>query len=162
MPIEPSEFCPSHRDAGRHGPQPSEQMLASLARAPSRVFAAWADPEAKGRWFAGPDGDTNSTSGSAGARSTGPRAATVRRWPSSRGTGTSSRTSGSSTPRPCNAGDDLSTVSLTTVELSPVDGGTRLVLTEQGTFLNGREDPSWREQGTNDRLDSITAELKRA
>jgi hypothetical protein len=53
------------------------------------------------------------------------------------------------------------TVSLTTVEFTPgQDGGTRLVLTEQGTYLDGREQPAWREQGTADQLEALAGELK--
>jgi len=56
---------------------------------------------------------------------------------------------------------DLVTVSLTTVEFMPgEDGGTRLVLTEQGAHLDGREEPAWREQGTASQLDALAAELK--
>src|SRR5205823_797624 len=41
---------------------------------------------------------------------------------------------------------------ITTVEFVPAPDGTRLVLTEQGTFLDGMEQPQWREQGTKDQL----------
>jgi uncharacterized protein YndB with AHSA1/START domain len=59
------------------------------------------------------------------------------------------------------AGTDLCTVSLTTVEFTPgEDGGTRLVLTEQGAYLDGREEPAWREQGTASQLDALATELK--
>ena len=63
------------------------------------------------------------------------------------------------------------TVSLTTVEFNPAEGGTgpgggtgpdgstRLVLTEQGAFLDGREQPAWREQGTADQLEALAKEL---
>jgi hypothetical protein len=40
------------------------------------------------------------------------------------------------------------------------DGGTRLVLTEQGAYLDGREQPAWREQGTADHLEALAGELK--
>ncbi len=53
----------------------------------------------------------------------------------------------------------LSTVSLTTVELRAVDGGTTLTLTEQGTYLDGLEQPSWREAGTGQQLDSLGREV---
>ena len=59
------------------------------------------------------------------------------------------------------AGDDVITVSVTTVEFSPAEGGTRLVLTEQGAFLDGREEPAWREHGTAAQLDALAAELAR-
>ena len=53
------------------------------------------------------------------------------------------------------------TVSLTTVEFTPAaDGGTRLVLTEQGAYLDGREQPAWREQGTADQLEALAGQLK--
>jgi uncharacterized protein YndB with AHSA1/START domain len=56
---------------------------------------------------------------------------------------------------------DLWTVSLTTVEFTPgEDGGTRLVLTEQGAYLDGQEQPAWREHGTADQLDALDAQLR--
>ena len=51
------------------------------------------------------------------------------------------------------------TVSVTTVEFGPAEGGTRLVLTEQGTFLDGQEKPGWREHGTAAQLDALAAQL---
>jgi uncharacterized protein YndB with AHSA1/START domain len=51
--------------------------------------------------------------------------------------------------------DTVATVSLTTVELVPVDEGTRLVLIEAGAYLDGGEQPAWREQGTGDWLDAL-------
>ncbi len=57
------------------------------------------------------------------------------------------------------AGNDVMTVSVTTVEFSPAEGGTRLVLTEQGAFLDGREEPAWREHGTAAQLDALAAQL---
>jgi uncharacterized protein YndB with AHSA1/START domain len=50
-------------------------------------------------------------------------------------------------------------VSLATLELSPVQGGTKLVLTEQGSFLDGYEDNGLREGGTNFLLDRLGASL---
>lgn len=37
--------------------------------------------------------------------------------------------------------------------------GTTLVLTEQGAFLDGREEPAWRENGTADQLKALAAVL---
>jgi uncharacterized protein YndB with AHSA1/START domain len=45
--------------------------------------------------------------------------------------------------------------SLTTVELTDTDGGTRLKLTEQGAFLDGYDDPKMREVGTVDLLANL-------
>jgi uncharacterized protein YndB with AHSA1/START domain len=50
-------------------------------------------------------------------------------------------------------------VSLGTVELSPVPGGTRLVLTEQGAYLDGLDTNEARAEGTRQFLDSLGAYL---
>ncbi len=42
------------------------------------------------------------------------------------------------------SGAEVITISLTTVEFKPADDGTKLVLTEQGAFLDGREGPGAR------------------
>jgi hypothetical protein len=49
----------------------------------------------------------------------------------------------------------VATVSHATVELFPEAGGACLVLTEAGAYLDGREQPAWREQGTNEWLDAL-------
>jgi uncharacterized protein YndB with AHSA1/START domain len=46
-------------------------------------------------------------------------------------------------------------VSVTTVELLPADGKTRLRYTEQGVFLDGEDAPEQREQGTKEILDKL-------
>lgn len=52
------------------------------------------------------------------------------------------------------------TVSMTTVELAADGQGTHLRLTESGAFLDGHEQPGWREQGTGTQLDALGAELR--
>lgn len=52
-------------------------------------------------------------------------------------------------------------VSLTTIELTPVGAGTQLTLTEQGVFLDGHDDAGSRERGTREWLDGLDAELAR-
>ncbi len=137
----------------------------------SRVFAAWADPAAKARWFA-PDPDTaheldfrvggrEVARGTHGARGSTPVMTFESLYrdivPDERIVYTSTM---------CTA-DILMTVSLTTVEFRAArDGngggapdGTRLLLTEQGTFLDGHEEPRWRQQGTTDQLTALAREL---
>ncbi|UVI29520.1 SRPBCC family protein [Paenibacillus spongiae] len=46
-------------------------------------------------------------------------------------------------------------VSVTTVEFKPEDGGTRLIYTEQGVFLDGHDTPEQREHGTKIFLDKL-------
>ena len=56
--------------------------------------------------------------------------------------------------------DRLTSVSLTTVELHrDEDGGTRLIFTEHGAFLDGLEDPAEREHGTGLLFDGLDALL---
>jgi hypothetical protein len=47
------------------------------------------------------------------------------------------------------------------VELQPAGDGTRLILTEQGVFLDGMDNVKQREQGTHGLLDKLEAELTR-
>src|ERR1700683_2080154 len=121
--------------------------------APDRVFAAWAEPAAKARWFAGPKAE-HRLDFRVGGRETGRTAA---------GDGhpalafesvyhdivPGQRIVYSST---LSAGGELSTVSLTTVEFQAVAEGTRLLLTEQDAFLDGQDEPGWREEGTRQGL----------
>jgi uncharacterized protein YndB with AHSA1/START domain len=53
----------------------------------------------------------------------------------------------------------LPSVSLTTIELGPDDddGGTHLIFTEHGAFLDGLEDPAEREHGTALLLNGLEA-----
>jgi len=51
-------------------------------------------------------------------------------------------------------------VSLMTIELAPVSDGTRLVLTEQGAFLDGLDTNEQRQEGATDMLDQLGEFLK--
>lgn len=51
-------------------------------------------------------------------------------------------------------------VSLATIELAGVGSGTRMTFTEQGAFLDGLEDPAEREHGTNLMVDALGAALE--
>jgi uncharacterized protein YndB with AHSA1/START domain len=51
-------------------------------------------------------------------------------------------------------------VSLATFELKPAGTGTRLVMTEQGAFLDGYDDAGSREQGSNFLLDALGRSLQ--
>ncbi|TMQ83213.1 polyketide cyclase [Actinomadura soli] len=128
--------------------------------ATGRVFAAWADPASKQRWFATP-GDEHDLDFRAGGRESllhhGKDGEPTLRFESLyHDIVPGERIVYSGT---LFADDRPATVSITTVQFEAAADGTRLVLTEQGTFLDGREEPSWREQGTGDWLDKLTAEL---
>lgn len=51
--------------------------------------------------------------------------------------------------------------SLATIELRPEGAGTRLTFTEQDAFLDGQDNAGQREQGTRGLLDALDAELAR-
>lgn len=125
---------------------------------PARVFAAWADPDAKARWFSTTGGEhaldfhVGGREVNRGRHGAGPVLTYESRY---HDIVPHERIVYSST---LHAGDTLATVSLTTVEFS-ADDGTLLVLTEQAAYLDGHEDPAWREQGTAGWLDALGAEL---
>ncbi|MBE1580311.1 SRPBCC family protein [Amycolatopsis roodepoortensis] len=121
---------------------------------PERVFAAWSDPAAKAGWITAPGGG-HSLDFRVGGREVisgpgdGKRPVFEARYEDI-----------AENERIVYAGrlsadDVLATVSVTTILLEAEEGGTRLTLTEQGTFLDGHEEPAWREQGTADWLDAL-------
>lgn len=57
-------------------------------------------------------------------------------------------------------GEAPMSVSLNTVEFRPSDGGTLLVYTEQGTYLDGSDDGTNREEGTRGLLDILAREVE--
>lgn len=133
---------------------------------PGRVFAAWAEPEAKAKWFVGPD-DWESSDHELDFRvggrehvSGGPKAGPVHTYdciyrdivPNERIV----------TTYDMHMDDVRISVSLATVEFKAEAGGTRLVYTEQGAFLDGYDKPEYREQGTADLLDSLGRLLEQA
>jgi uncharacterized protein YndB with AHSA1/START domain len=117
---------------------------------PSRVFAAWSDPALKARWLVAAghrhelDFRVGGTEVAAGGQ--------LRFEATYRDIVDGERIVYCST---LHDGDKLSTVSQTTVEFVAEGDGTRLVLTEQGAYLDGMEQPEWREQGTNSQLDTL-------
>jgi uncharacterized protein YndB with AHSA1/START domain len=131
--------------------------------APERVFQAFADPQAKARWFAPPAG-----------------------WKCERARmefRIGGKESVTSTP-PGQPGHRFDAIyldivpnqriiyvyemhtgaakisaSLATIELTPAGKGTRLVITEQGAFLDGYDDAGSRERGTRGLLAQLEAAL---
>jgi uncharacterized protein YndB with AHSA1/START domain len=133
---------------------------------PARVFSAFADPAAKARWFAGP-GDWESgkyeldfrvggREHAAGGPPGGPVFTFEARYqdivPDERIV----------TTYDMHLDEKRISVSLMTVEFKPEGAGTKLILTEQGAFLDGYDDPAQRERGTRDLLDALEAELRRS
>jgi uncharacterized protein YndB with AHSA1/START domain len=124
-----------------------------------RVFAAWADPAAKARWFSpsGPHELDFRAGGHEVNRGRNPDGQVLTFESHYHDLVAGQRIAYTST---LSVGENVVTVSLTTVELTPDGDSTRLVLTEHGAFLDGHEEPAWREQGTSDWLDALGAELR--
>jgi uncharacterized protein YndB with AHSA1/START domain len=133
--------------------------------APARVFAAWATPEAKSRWFVGPDEWQKSDHWldfQVGGRehvSGGPKGGAIHSFDALYQDIVPDRRI--IYAYDMHLGDTRISVSLATVEFKPDGKGTRLVFTEQGAFLDGFDIPDDRERGTIDLLDNLGKELAR-
>ena len=137
----------------------------TYAASPARVFAAWADPEAKARWFVGPDEwaqgghEFDFRIGGRERVSGGPQGGPIHAFdaiyqdivPDER----------IIYSYDMHLDDARTSVSLTTVEFKAEGDGTRLVFTEQGAFLDGVDNPAERENGTRGLLDKLEAEVRR-
>jgi uncharacterized protein YndB with AHSA1/START domain len=133
---------------------------------PAQVFAAWSDPAAKASWFVGPDNWNKSDHelefrvGGREHVSGGPDGGPVHSYdahyhdivPNERIV----------TTYEMHRDDTLMSVSVATVEFTAAGGGTKLVLTEQGAFLDGLDTVESREEGTAGLLDQLAAALGRA
>ncbi len=136
-----------------------------FAASPAQVFAAWAEPKARARWFVGPDeweksdhkldfrvGGRESVSG-------GPSRGPVHVFnavyqdivPNERIVYTYDM----------HLDKWRISVSLAAVELKLAKSGTRMIFTEQAVFLDGIDTPAAREQDTRDLLDNLDADLRR-
>src|ERR1700733_7091042 len=126
---------------------------------PAQVFKALTDPAAKAKWFTGGDGYTLLA-----------RAMDVR--PGGREHVKGRKDSGVVSTFDAfyfdvipnerivyayemHLDDRKISISLATLELKPAGTGTRLVMTEQGAFLDGYDDAGSRERGSNFLLDAL-------
>ena len=128
----------------------------------ARVFAAWADREAKARWF----GDSESGDFELDFR-VGGREFNRGTAPDGHHYTFEARYEDIVPDERIVYSYDMHldetriSVSLATVELKPAGAGTRLIFTEQGAFLDGHDRPQLREQGTGSLLDALGEELER-
>lgn len=129
----------------------------TYAASPARVYQAWSDAISKAKWFSKPEIFEFRVGGreySSGGPPEGPvftfDAYYQEIVPEERIVYSYSLDS-----------DDIRmSVSITTVELIPTEGGTRLVFTEQGAFFDGHDSPEIREHGTNEMLDALGKSLE--
>jgi uncharacterized protein YndB with AHSA1/START domain len=131
---------------------------------PARVFAAWADPVAKGRWFGDADAESSEyeldfrVGGRELSRGAGPDGEVYTYEARFQDIVPDQRIVYTYEMQRV---ETRISVSLATVELEGESGGTRLIYTEQGAFLDGEDKPEYREQGTGTLLDALGAELQR-
>lgn len=131
--------------------------------APAKVFAAFADPQKKRKWFGGPDewdksdhvldfrvGGRESVSG-------GPPGGVVHRYNAAYWEITENARIVSSYEMHLDS--KRISLSLATMEFKPNGSGTTFVLTEQGAFLDGYDDAGERERGTQELLTQLEAYL---
>jgi uncharacterized protein YndB with AHSA1/START domain len=127
---------------------------------PRRAFAAWADPEAKARWYVDSDARLEvdfRVGGRERSRGIAPDGRAYRYEavfqdivPDQRIVYTYDML----------IEETRISVSLATVEFTPEgDGDTRLVFTEQGAFLDGHESPARRAEGMGGLLDALGEKL---
>ena len=129
---------------------------------PARVFAAWAQLEAKTRWSSCHDGAQHELDFRVGGQELyrggppgGPIYTNDTRYqdivPDQRIVYTYEM----------RRDDTRISVSVVTVELKPSGAGTRMIFTEQGAFLDGHDTPAQREHGTQIGMDNLGATLRR-
>jgi uncharacterized protein YndB with AHSA1/START domain len=127
---------------------------------PARVFAAWADADARQTWMDDPDYESDGTDYELDFRVGGherfggltPEGKTYRYDAMIYDIVPDRRIVYS---YEMFEGDDRMSVSLTTVDITAADDGTRLTYTEQGAFLDGIDKPEAREEGTRFLLDNL-------
>jgi uncharacterized protein YndB with AHSA1/START domain len=136
----------------------------SYDASPGRVFAAWADPAAKARWFGDPDQGVTEyeldfrIGGREINRGTGPDGQLYTFEARYQDIVPDQRIVYA---YDMHLEETRISVSLGTVELKPEGEGTRLTYTEQGAYLDGLDTPEQRKQGTGGLLDALGAELER-
>jgi uncharacterized protein YndB with AHSA1/START domain len=130
---------------------------------PARVFAAWAEPAAKARWFGDPDqgveefeldfriGGREFNRGKVEGQDYTYEARYQDIVPDERIV----------YAYDMHAGGSRISVSLGTVEFEPDGAGTRLTYTEQGAYLDALDTPEQRQQGTGGLFDALGEELAR-
>jgi uncharacterized protein YndB with AHSA1/START domain len=130
---------------------------------PARVFAAWADPAAKARWFKDQEGwlraphELDFRVGGRERASGGPAGGPVHEYRAIYWDIVQDERIVYTYEMLMN-GTRVS-VSLATIELRPDGRGTRLNLTEHGAFLDGLDSPARRAQGTGSLLDALAEAL---
>jgi uncharacterized protein YndB with AHSA1/START domain len=128
--------------------------------AAERVFAAWADREAKAHWFGSPEDRVELDFRIGGQE--------LHEGIDPRGNPYTFRATYQDIVEPERIvytyemllGQTRISVSVATVELRPDGDGTLLVYTEQGAFLDGHDTPGQRQHGMGSLLDALGRALR--
>ncbi|TVY11793.1 SRPBCC family protein [Paenibacillus cremeus] len=129
----------------------------NYAASPARVYKAWADPDAKAKWFSKAEQFEFRVGGREYSRGGPPEGPVFTFDACYQEIVPEQRIVYSYT---LDSGDTRISVSVTTVELIPTEGGTKLVFTEQGVFIDGHDTPEAREHGTGLMLDGLGKSLE--
>lgn len=130
---------------------------------PAKVFAAFADPKKKARWFGGPEEWEKSNHkldfrvGGQESVSGGPPGGTVHAYNAEIWDIVENERI--VTSYQMHLDDRRISVSLATYEFKPNGANTTFVLTEQGVFLDGYDDAGQREEGTRELLSQLETYL---
>jgi uncharacterized protein YndB with AHSA1/START domain len=132
---------------------------------PAQVFRAFADPQAKSRWFAGGGDDPTLVEREMDVRPGG-REVAVGKWKSGLTTRFDAVYFDVAPDRRLVYAYEMHldalkiSVSLACVEIEPHPDGVKLKVSEQAVFLDGYEDNGARERGTNMLMDKLVASLE--
>jgi len=137
-----------------------------LPHAPARVFAAWADPAAKAKWFAGASDQYRVVVREMDFR-VGGRERAKAHWHSGRITDFQAQYLDIVPSKrivycyDMFANEKKLSVSLATIQVAAKGKGTLLIVTEQGAFLDGYDDAGSRERGTGALMDALVRSLEK-
>ena len=147
----------------RHAEHGTFVLTRTYPCAPEQVFAAWADRDAKRRWFGDPS--TGNENLELDFRVGGKE--TIEGGPPGGPVHTYEATYQDIVPAErivydytMDADGARISVSVTTIEFAPSGQGTTLTFTEQGVFLDGGDTVAVREKGTGELLDQLGAALR--
>src|SRR5205085_7304453 len=129
-----------------------------------RVFAAWADRDAKAKWFVGPDGQQSPDYaldfriGGRESVSGGPVGGPVFRYDARYYDIVPNERIVYAYEMYMDA--DRISVSVATVELTPAGDRTQIIVTKQGAFLDRLDQPNSREKGVTHQLDTLGEQFR--
>lgn len=132
---------------------------------PAKVFAAYANPQSKAKWFVGPENWDKSNHqldfrvGGKESVSGGPPGGPVHAYNATIWDIVENERIVLAYDMHMDA--TRASVSLGTTEFKAFGNGTKLIYTEQGVYLDGADNPQERERGTNELLSQLGAFLNK-